>query len=231
MMQRKTTLMAAVAGAMLTMAAASMAQNSNPTVDPSARGVTTPQSPGNVTAFPSGMSSGPAAIPSINQPMGPNESNPTARAPEGVGTIRGDNKRLPNPVTPAAANESAPQPKGLVDPTNMSGMEGRAPMGATSVDTSRSGAYDSADRPRSAEPTTGNVIRPVPGTPMGTSALPNRNVPASVNESAPQRTGKEVSSAPVPDNKNMPTPKTPANVSESKPDKAGTEQMGVGRTQ
>jgi hypothetical protein len=231
MMQCKTTLMAAVAGAMLTMAAGTMAQSSSPTVDPSSRGVTTPQSPGNVTAFPSGMSSGQAVIPSINQPMNPNESNPTVWAPESVGTVRGDNKRLPNPVTPSAANESAPQPKGLVDPTNRSGMEGRAAMGATSADTTRSGVYESVDRARPLEPTD-NVIRPVPpGTAKGASALPSRNVPASVDESAPQRTGKEVSSAPVPDNKNMPNPKTPANVSESKPDKAGTEQMGVGRTQ
>jgi hypothetical protein len=230
MMQRKTTLMAAIAGAMLTMAAGTMAQSSSPTVDPSGRGVATPQSPGNVTAFPSGMTSGQAAIPSINQPMNPNESNPTVQAPESVGIVRGDNKRLPNPVTPSAANESAPQPKGLADPTNRSGMEGRAAMGATGADTSRSGVYESVDRPRPAESTTGNVISPAPGTPKA-SALPSRNVPASVDESAPQRTGKEVSSAPVPDNKNMPNPKTPANVSESKPDKAGTEQMGVGRTQ
>jgi len=231
MKQRKLIVKAAVAGAMLAMAGGTMAQSSNPTVDPSSRGVTTPQSPGNVTAFPSGMSSGQAAIPSIDQPMNPNESNPTVPAPESVGIVRGDNKRLPNPVTPSAANESAPQPQGLADPTNRSGMEGRAAMGATGADTSRSGVYESVDRPRPAEPTTGDVIRPVPGTAKGASALPNRNVPASVDESAPQRTGKEVSSAPVPDNKNMPNPKTPANVSESKPDKAGTGQMGVGRTQ
>jgi hypothetical protein len=229
MMKRKTTLMAAVAGAMLSMAAGTMAQSSSPTVDPSSRGIATPQSPGNVTAFPSGMPGGQAAIPSINQPMSPNDSNPSMQAPESVGKVRGDNKRLPNPVTPSAANESAPQPRGLTDPTNMSGMEGLAGMGATSTDTSRSGVYESVPRP--AASTTDGMNTPAPGTPKGTSALPSRNVPASVDESAPQRTGKEVSSAPVPDNKNMPNPKTPANVSESKPDKAGTEQMGVGRTQ
>jgi hypothetical protein len=230
MMKRKTTLMTAVAGAMLSMAAVTMAQSSSPTVDPSGRGVATPQSPGNVTAFPSGRPGGQAAIPSINQPMNPNESNPTVKAPESVGTVRGDNKRLPNPVAPSAANESAPQPRGLTDPTNMSGMEGRAAMGATTTtDTSRSGVYESV--PTAAVPTSDSMNTPAPGTPKGTSALPSRNVPASVDESAPQRTGKEVSSAPVPDNKNMPNPKTPANVSDSKPDKAGTEQMGVGRTQ
>jgi hypothetical protein len=230
MMKRKTTLMAAVAGAMLSMAAGTMAQSSSPMVDSSGRGVATPQSPGNVTAFPSGMTSGQAAIPSINQPMNPNESNPSVKAPEGIGTVQGDNKRLPNPVTPSAANESAPQPRGLADPTNMSGMEGRAAMGATSTETSRSGGYESVDRPRPAASTTDNVMRSAPGAAKGTSVLPSRNVPASVDESAPQRTGKEVSSAPVPDNKNMPNPQTPSSVSESKPDKAGTEQMGVGRT-
>jgi hypothetical protein len=225
MMKRKTTLMAAVAGAMLSIAAGTMAQSSSPTMDPSGRGVATPQSPGNVTAFPSGMPGGQAAIPSINQPMNPNDSNPSVRAPESVGTVRGDNKRLPNPVTPSAANESAPQPRGLSDPTNMSGMEGRAAMGATSTDASRIGVYESVPRPAASTDAT------AAGTTRAAGALPSRNVPASVDESAPQRTGKEVSSAPVPDNKNMPNPKTPANVSESKPDKAGMEQMGVGRTQ
>jgi hypothetical protein len=142
-------------------------------------------------------------------------TTPSDRAP----AVRGDNPNLPNPVTPSAANESAPQPR-VKEPTNASGMEGRAPTGATAGETKRSGSSSPADpKARTAAP-------------AGTSAptLPARSDPASVSESAPQRTGKEVTAAPVTDSKNTPNPKTPANVSESAPDKAGKEQRGVGAT-
>ncbi len=87
-------------------------------------------------------------------------------------------------------------------------------------------SYDPANRsvtsPRSAAR--------VPEAAGGVPAMPSRNDPASVSESAPQKTGKEVSSAPVPDDKRMANPQTPANVSESAPARTGQEQMGVGAT-
>jgi hypothetical protein len=163
-------------------------------------------------------------------PKSPNESKPTVSSPQiSAPASRADNPRLPNPVTPSAANESAPQPRGLGDPTNASGMESRVPMGATSGEVNRSGTYPSVDPGvRAPAPTSDDTMRRVPSA--GTNTLPSRNVPASVDESSPQRTGKEVSSGPVPDDKNMPNPKTPSNVSESKPDSTGKNQMGVGQT-
>jgi hypothetical protein len=173
-----------------------------------------------------------AVEPMSSNPKSPNESNPTVSAPL-VSPLqsREENPRLPNPVTPSAANESAPQPRGLADPTNASGMQGRARagVGATAGEANRSGTYESVERPVVAPAP--RVVDTVPRTPAtGTSTLPSRNIPASANESAPQRTGKEVSSGPVPDDKNMPNPKTPANVSESKPDSTGKNQMGTGQT-
>jgi hypothetical protein len=172
-----------------------------------------------------------AVEPMSGNPKSPNESNPTVSSPQiGPPASRADNPRLPNPVTPSAANESAPQPRGLADPTNASGMEGRVPMGATGVEVNRSGTYEPVDRGvRAPASASDDTVRRVPSG--GTvNTLPSRNVPASVSESAPQRTGKEVSSGPVPDDKTMPNLKTPANVSESKPDSTGQKQMGVGQT-
>jgi hypothetical protein len=65
--------------------------------------------------------------------MNPNESKPSLPQDQQAfrPAPRTDNPNLPNPVTPSAANESAPQPKSLREPTNASGMEGRAPVGAT----------------------------------------------------------------------------------------------------
>lgn len=54
----------------------------------------------------------------------------------------------------------------------------------------------------------------------GVSTMPSKG-PASVSESAPSKSGKEpVASGKGRDNKNLPNPKTPANVSESAPDKS-----------
>lgn len=174
-----------------------------------------------------------AVEPMSANPKSPNESKPTVSSPQmSAPASRADNPRLPNPVTPSAANESAPQPRGLADPTNASGMEGRVPMGATSGEVNRSGTYPSVDPGvrAPASPTSGDTMRRVPSAGTGTNTLQSRNVPASVDESSPQRTGKEVSSGPVPDDKNMPNPKTPSNVSESKPDATGKNQIGVGQT-
>jgi hypothetical protein len=172
-----------------------------------------------------------AVEPMSGNPKSPNESKPTVSSPQiSAPASRADNPRLPNPVAPSAANESAPRPRGLADPTNASGMEGRVPMGATSGEVNRSGTYQSIDPAVRAPVNSGDTMQRVPSTGAGTSTLPSRNVPASVDESAPQRTGKEVSSGPVPDDKNMPNPKTPSNVSESKPDNTGKNQMGVGQT-
>ena len=69
-----------------------------------------------------------------------------------------------------------------------------------------------------------------PEAAAGVPAMPSRNNPASVSESAPEKTGKEVSSGPVADDKRMANPQTPANVSESAPARTGQEQMGTGAT-
>jgi hypothetical protein len=54
----------------------------------------------------------------------------------------------------------------------------------------------------------------------GTPTIPSKS-PSSVSESAPQKTGKEpVAAAPGADSKAMANPKTPSSVSESAPDKA-----------
>ena len=239
MMKRKLTLMgAALAGALLALSAGAQDRNHSGTSDSGDRGVVLPQSVDSVTTYPSNIPGGQSAIPTARDPMNPNESRPFVQTPEGVRPmVRGDNPNLPNPVTPSAANESAPQPR-LAEPTNSSGMEGRAArverpvaVGATAGDANRSGMYESGDRGVVAPGSGGDdAAKRVPRAASGTSTVPSLNKPASVNESAPDRTGKAVSSAPVRDDLNMPNPKTPANVSESAPDKAGKEQGGVGRT-
>jgi hypothetical protein len=118
---RKTLLSAAFAAAVLAAASAG-AQNVR---DPA------PSSAQEVPSYNNGIPSGQNAIPSTANPQNPNESKPFVQQPEGVRPlVRGDNPNLPNPVTPRAANESAPQPT-LRDPTNTTGMEGRAPVGGT----------------------------------------------------------------------------------------------------
>ena len=217
---------AAVAGAMLVLPAVAQTQS----YDSGKAGVTTPRSVSEAPAIGANVPAGQPVIPRANDPMNPNESRPFVQSPEGVRPLAGDNPRMPNPQTPSAANESAPQPR-LVEPTNRSGMEGGAAVGATAVDANRSGTYDSGDRGiRTPAAVSVNPARRVPEAGPGVPTLPERNNPASVSESAPQKTGKEVSSAPVPDNKRMANPQTPANVSESAPARTGQEQLGVGGT-
>lgn len=60
----------------------------------------------------------------------------------------------------------------------------------------------------------------------GTPVLPSKG-PSSANESAPQKTGKEPGTPMKADSKMMPNPKTPASVSESAPDKAGKDGTGT----
>lgn len=219
-----TLLKAAVAAAMLALSAGAMAQT-GPAINTDDRGVRSPQSAPEQPIAPSRRAAGQPAISTSNTPMSPNESKSSIPTPEAFRAApRADNPNLPNPVTPSAANESAPQPR-LVEPTNKTGMEGR---GAAGVDTQRRGAMDSGARVPGS--TVDDTMRRVPPVGSGVSTLPSRNDPASVSESAPQRTGKEPSSLPVADSRNMPNPKTPANVSESAPDKTGKEQLGVGAT-
>lgn len=219
-----TLLKAAVASAMLALSAGAMAQT-GPAINSDDRGIRTPQSAPEQPVVPARIPGGQPAISTTNTPMSPSESKssiPTAEAFRPA--PRANNPNLPNPVTPSAANESAPQPV-VVEPTNKTGMEGR---GAAAADMQRRGAMDSGARlPGS---TVGDGMTRVPPVGSGVSTMPSRNNPASVSESAPQRTGKEVSSPPVADSRNMPNPKTPANVSESAPDKTGKEQLGVGAT-
>ena len=247
MKRNMTVLGAALAGALLALSAGAQDRNRSGTSDSGDRGVVTPQSVENVTTYPTTIPGGQSTIPTARDPMNPNESRPFVQTPEGVRPmVRGDNPNLPNPVTPSAANESAPQR--LADPTNSSGMERRAvtverpevsmerparpaAVGATAGDANRSGMYESGDRGVITPGSGGDdAAKRVPRAGSGVSTLPSLNNPASVNESAPDRTGKAVSSGPVRDDLNMPNPKTPANVSESAPDKAGKEQGGVGRT-
>ena len=56
----------------------------------------------------------------------------------------------------------------------------------------------------------------------GAPTLPSKG-PGSVSESAPAKTGKEPPTAMKADSKNMPNPKTPSSVSESAPDKTGKD--------
>jgi hypothetical protein len=96
-------------------------------------------------------------------------------------------------------------------------------------DTNKSGMYESGDRGVKAPASGGDdAAKRESKAGSGVSTMPARNNPASVSESAPQTTGKEVSSPPVADNKNMPNPKVPASVSESAPQKTGKEQGGTG---
>src|SRR4051812_34167629 len=93
-------------------------------------GVRTPRSI-EQPVFNRDIPSGVNAIPRADNPQNPNESKPFVQQPEGVRPlVRGDNPNLPNPVTPSAANESKPM-SALGDPTNSSGMQGEAPVGAT----------------------------------------------------------------------------------------------------
>jgi hypothetical protein len=95
-------------------------------------------------------------------------------------------------------------------------------------DTNKSGMYESGDRGMKAPGSGGDdAAKRESKAGSGVSTMPARNNPASVSESAPQKTGKEVSSGPVRDNKNMPNLKAPASVSESAPQKTGKEQGGT----
>ena len=60
----------------------------------------------------------------------------------------------------------------------------------------------------------------------GAPVMPSKG-PSSANESAPQKTGKEPATPMKADSKMMPNPKTPASVSESAPDKAGKDGTGA----
>ena len=51
----------------------------------------------------------------------------------------------------------------------------------------------------------------------GEATMPSKTKPASVSESAPDKTGKEKGAGKMKDSKNMPNPKTPASPNESKP--------------
>src|SRR4051812_24055277 len=91
---------------------------------------------------------------------------------------------------------------------------------ADNGDTNKSGMYESGDRGVKAPGSAGDDAEKresKAGT--GVSTMPARNNPASVSESAPQKTGKEVSTPPVADNKKIPNPKVPASVNESAPQK------------
>jgi hypothetical protein len=100
---------AAVAAALLTLSAGAMAQNSSPAVNSGDRGVKTPPSVEEVTSFPQGIPGGQPAIPTVANPMNPNEARPFVQVPEGVRpAMRADNPALPNPRTPATVSESAP---------------------------------------------------------------------------------------------------------------------------
>jgi hypothetical protein len=88
----------------------------------------------------------------------------------------------------------------------------------TKGDTNKSGMYESGDRGVKAPSSGGSDAAPrVPRKAAGESVMPSRNSPASVSESAPQKTGKEVAAGKVPDDKTMPNPKTPASPNESGP--------------
>jgi hypothetical protein len=87
-------------------------------------------------------------------------------------------------------------------------------------------SYDPANRSVTSPRSPARVPEAAPGVPT----MPARNNPASVSESAPEKTGKEVSSAPVADDKRMANPQTPANVSESAPARTGQEPTGIGAT-
>jgi hypothetical protein len=132
MNKHNVLLTAAFAAAMLAASSAG-AQNTGSGVSDSAnRGVGTPSSVENTPTYNQGIPSGQPAIPSVDNPMNPNESKPFVQQPEGVRPlVRGDNPNLPNPTTPQSANETAAQPT-LRDQTNTTGMEGRrSGVGAT----------------------------------------------------------------------------------------------------
>jgi hypothetical protein len=57
----------------------------------------------------------------------------------------------------------------------------------------------------------------VPQGKAGEATMPQKSKPASVSESAPDKTGKEKTAPKQADSKDMPNPKTPSSVSESKP--------------
>ena len=107
-------------------------------------------------------------------------------------------------------------------------------MSATAADKgdkNKSGMYESGDRGVTTPGSGGDdAAKREPKAGSGVSTLPARNNPASVSESAPQKTGKEMTSPPVRDNMKMANPKTPSGVSESAPSKTGKEQGGTGST-
>ena len=91
-------------------------------------------------------------------------------------------------------------------------------------DTNKSGMYESGDRGVKTPSSGGSDAAPrVPKKAAGESVMPSKNVPASVSESAPQKTGKEVAAGKVPDDKTMANPKTPASPNESGPSKDKTK--------
>ena len=96
-------------------------------------------------------------------------------------------------------------------------------------DANKSGMYESGDRGVKAPGSGGDdAAKREPKAGSGVSTMPSKNMPSSVSESAPQKTGKEVSAGKVPDDKRMANPKTPSSVSESAPQKTGKEQGGTG---
>lgn len=89
-------------------------------------------------------------------------------------------------------------------------------MAADKGDTNKSGMYESGDRGVKAPSSGGNdAAQRVPQAGSGVSTIPSKNMPASVSESSPQTTGKEVAAKKVPDDKRMGNPKTPASPNES----------------
>jgi hypothetical protein len=91
-------------------------------------------------------------------------------------------------------------------------------VAAEKGDTNKSGAYESGDRGVTTPASPGTVpAQRVPKAEAGTSVAPSANQPASVSESAPQKTGKKVEAGKVADDKTMPNPKSAANPNESAP--------------
>lgn len=74
-------------------------------------------------------------------------------------------------------------------------------------DVNRSGAFESGDRGVTTPASPGNMpAQRVPKAAAGDSVMPSRNQPASVSESAPQKTGKEPVAGIVADDKRVANP-------------------------
>ena len=133
MIQRKLTLIAAAfAGVLLAASAGAEDRNKNSVMDTGDRGVVTPGAVDQVLTPEKRIPGGQPAMPRTGNPKSPNESRPSNVTESQPPMMRSDNPNLPNPVTPSAANESAPQPRATMrEPTNSTGMEGRAGVGAT----------------------------------------------------------------------------------------------------